>query len=310
MIEQKEREFEDLVLWVVNVNARIEFIMSNNARISGDESFHALSFKNVSYDAIICSFMTLLDSKCLEKDLHITGLTLLRKIVEVENKEEVSPSADWVTDWQSDYAPIIESKQNELVKIGCIQFLCKHIQEIDDDEILEQAFLVCITLLLGGNIQSQDAFYQYFMKQDPYNIFFLKLKSMLIEQFDLTKKFISQKNAKLAMIYKMEQRKLQSDKAQVRQRELAKADDEPNVPQKKEGSKFSFFRKKSVNDVESPKEEQKDEEGENMEEEGSDREEGLLTFDQSNIDENEQNPGGDAAVDEMFLVNQIKAQYI
>ena len=47
-----------------------------------------------------------------------------------------------------------------------------------------------------------------------------------------------------------------------------------------------------------------------MEEEGSDREEGLLTFDQSNIDENEQNQGGDAGVDEMFLVNQIKAQYI
>ena len=68
------------------------------------------------------------------------------------------------------------------------------------------------------------------MKQDPMNIFFMKLKSILIEQFDLTKKFISQKNAKLAMIYKMEQRKLQSDKAQVRQRELAKAEEEPNVP--------------------------------------------------------------------------------
>ena len=99
MIEQKEREFEDLVLWVVNINARIDFIMTNNAKITGDQSFAKDSFKNVSYDAIICSFMTLLDSKCLEKDLHITGLTLLRKIVEVENKEEVTPSADWATDW-------------------------------------------------------------------------------------------------------------------------------------------------------------------------------------------------------------------
>ena len=40
------------------------------------------------------------------------------------------------------------------------------------------------------------------------NIFLQKLKNMLHDQFDLTKKFISQKNAKLAMIYKMEQRKL------------------------------------------------------------------------------------------------------
>jgi hypothetical protein len=30
----------------------------------------------------------------------------------------------------------------------------------------------------------------------------MKVKRLLVEQFDLTKKFISEKNAKLAMIYK------------------------------------------------------------------------------------------------------------
>lgn len=49
----------------------------------------------MTYGSVICSFMSLLDSKCLSKDMHITGLTLLRKIVEVENKECVTPSADW-----------------------------------------------------------------------------------------------------------------------------------------------------------------------------------------------------------------------
>lgn len=81
--------------------------------------------------------MSLLDSKCMSKDLHITGLTLLRKIIEVENKELVTPAADWSgEDWE-DYQKIILAKQNSLVDIGCIDFLCKHIQEIDDDEILE-----------------------------------------------------------------------------------------------------------------------------------------------------------------------------
>lgn len=47
--------------------------------------------------------MSLLDSKCLTKDLHITGLTLLRKIIEVENKELTSPSADWEGDDWSEY---------------------------------------------------------------------------------------------------------------------------------------------------------------------------------------------------------------
>ena len=34
----------------------------------------------------------------------------------------------------------------------------------------------------------------------------MKLKSLLVEQFDLTKKFIGEKNAQLAMIYKVNQR--------------------------------------------------------------------------------------------------------
>ena len=41
------------------------------------------SHECVSYIHIGTSFMTLLDSKYMSKDLHITYLTLLRKIVEV-----------------------------------------------------------------------------------------------------------------------------------------------------------------------------------------------------------------------------------
>ena len=128
MIEKKEREFEDLVLWVTNIDLRINFIMENNALISGNRAnFNPESFENVSYSPIICSFMDLLDSKCLNKDLHIAGLTLLRKIVEVENREMVTPSSDWDgNDWLK-YKKIIEAKQNSLVDIGCVEFLCKHI---------------------------------------------------------------------------------------------------------------------------------------------------------------------------------------
>lgn len=64
--------------------------------------------------------MTLLDSKCLNKDLHITGLTLLRKIIEIENKQFVTPAADWLgEDWEH-CEKIIIAKQNTMVDIGCI----------------------------------------------------------------------------------------------------------------------------------------------------------------------------------------------
>lgn len=150
MQEQKEREFEELVLWVCNIEKRISVIMKKVADAK-NEIFNPTSFQNVKYSPILSSFMTLLDSKCMAKDLHITGLTLLRKIIEVENKQMTTPASDWDGEDWLDYQKVILSKQNSLVQIGTIEFLCKHMQEIDDDDILEAILLVCITLLIGGN---------------------------------------------------------------------------------------------------------------------------------------------------------------
>jgi hypothetical protein len=209
MIEQREREFELLVLWVTNIDERIKTIMQYNARNSpAKELFNPRSFANVTQQSVVSSFMILLDSRCLEKELHITGLTLLRKLVEVENKELVTPAADWESDdWVENYSGVIEKRQTDLVEIGCIEFLCKHIQDTDDADILEQTFLVCITLLIGGNQRSQDAFHSYFFHKDHMNnTIMLKLKNMLVEHFDLTKRFISDKSAKLGMIHKLKQK--------------------------------------------------------------------------------------------------------
>ena len=103
MLEQREREFELLVLWVTNIDNRINCIM-RHAAMQGPskEAFNLRSFANVNYEAIVSAFMSLLDSKCLSKEMHITGLTLIRKLIEVENKELVTPAADWEDyDWSS-----------------------------------------------------------------------------------------------------------------------------------------------------------------------------------------------------------------
>lgn len=49
-----------------------------------------------------------------------------------------------------------------MVEIGSVQFLCKHIAEVDDDALLEQCLLIGIALLLGGNNKAQEAFLRYF----------------------------------------------------------------------------------------------------------------------------------------------------
>jgi hypothetical protein len=43
-------------------------------------------FSNVNYKSIMTALLGLMDALVLSKDLQIAGLTLLRKIVEAENK--------------------------------------------------------------------------------------------------------------------------------------------------------------------------------------------------------------------------------
>jgi hypothetical protein len=112
LIEKKEREFELLVLWVSNIDNRIACIMKHDSHEKGPQSksLVAKSFANVNYDAIVSSFMSLLDSNCLSKEMHLTGLTLLRKLVEVENHELTTPAADWESEEWDYYQDVIAAK--------------------------------------------------------------------------------------------------------------------------------------------------------------------------------------------------------
>ena len=79
------------------------------------------------------------------------GIKLIRKIVEVENAECVTPAADWDSDEWVPYKRMIQLKQDYLVERGCVPFLCKLISDTADPSIREELILVCITLILGGN---------------------------------------------------------------------------------------------------------------------------------------------------------------
>jgi hypothetical protein len=68
------------------------------------------AFDNVSTGSILAAILRLLDAKVLSKELQLTGITLLRKIIEVENKELTTPSADWDTDDWTPYKRIIKMK--------------------------------------------------------------------------------------------------------------------------------------------------------------------------------------------------------
>jgi hypothetical protein len=152
---------------------------------------------------VIGSLIRLLDARVLSKELQITGLSILRKIIEMENKEVFTPSADWDTDDWVNYKRIIQMKQDTMIERGTIQFLCKHISEVEDTDTQEECLLVLISLIIGGNKNAQATLYDYMRMEALNNKFLQTIRAMLVRNFELTKKFMIEKNAKLEMIMKM-----------------------------------------------------------------------------------------------------------
>ena len=62
----------------------------------------------------------MLDKKNLRKDLHLIGLKLISKIVEVENTNLLTPAAEWDTEEWIEFKSMIKMKQDALVEIGCV----------------------------------------------------------------------------------------------------------------------------------------------------------------------------------------------
>ena len=76
--------------------------------------------------------------------------------------------------------------------------------------------LVCIALILGGNMTSQNALVTYMVQEDDQNLFLLTIKGMLQKYFELTKKFLTEKNAKLELIQKIKkQQQLKASRQQA-----------------------------------------------------------------------------------------------
>ena len=108
-------------------------------------------YKNVSFRTIISATLRLLDARVLDQKLHIVGIKMLRKIVEVENRDRIDPCSDWSSEDLANIKQRLQQKQKKLQIAGVIEFLCKHISEETDDQIAEESVLVCIAMCIGGN---------------------------------------------------------------------------------------------------------------------------------------------------------------
>ena len=194
--KSKESQFESMVCWVTEAEKQISQLMQQS-------SLQKNPYENVRFAPIISALLHLLDAQILSRELALMGIKLIRKIVEVENPECLTPAADWDSDDWVPYKRMIQVKQSYLVERGCIPFLCKLLAESSEPSVQEECILVCIALILGGNVTSQNAFVNYMIYEDASNKFLMQVKGMLQKYFEQTKKFLTEKNAKLEMVQKI-----------------------------------------------------------------------------------------------------------
>jgi len=57
--------------------------------------------------------------------------------------------------------------------------------------------------VLGGNEKAQKTFFDFMRLEDTENKFLITIKSILMRNFELTKKYMIEKNAKLEMVHKL-----------------------------------------------------------------------------------------------------------
>jgi hypothetical protein len=123
----------------------------------------------------------------LDKEIIIKGLHILRKVIEIENRENTTPAAEWDTEDWIDDANFIKIRQNILGDLNVVKLIHKIIVKESHPCIMSECILISIAMLLGGNKKNQDLFLEDFM-EDTENELLNKIKTLMLNNFQKTRK--------------------------------------------------------------------------------------------------------------------------
>ena len=74
-----------------------------------------------------------------------------------------------------------------LVELKVVPLICRIVSYSKRVSVVEEAILVAIAVLLGGNEESQEEFNNYIVEVDTYNDFLLRIFELLKEYFEIIK---------------------------------------------------------------------------------------------------------------------------
>jgi hypothetical protein len=190
LIKKMESESKILVSYLINISANSERVFKDACTIEFSEITKAL------IDLLRNS-----DSS-LSVDLKVFVLKIFRTMIELENPASNSPASDWnATEFKDlNSRKKILKRQNQLVGLELVDLLVDLLSNSKNEkEIKNEAILVSISLLYGGNFAAQEAFYQK-IKADENNCFLNNYKKLLVQSFENVKKSMSHLNKKINAI--------------------------------------------------------------------------------------------------------------
>lgn len=151
--DEFEYEFEELVVYITQIDGKTKDAFEGTNTIDVKEIVSALiSVSGVKSD--------------IDKSLRLVCLKIIRKVVELVNKKMSNPAFECeALDWIN-YAPEIKVQQYMLNELGAVDLICDLISYEQKLNIKEEALLVSVAILLGGNNDSQMRFNQYIQRDE------------------------------------------------------------------------------------------------------------------------------------------------
>lgn len=151
--DEFEYEFEELVVYITQIDQKTKDAFEGSNTIDVKEIVSALiSVSGVSSD--------------IDKSLRLVCLKIIRKVVELVNKKMSNPAFEWESEDWINYAPEIKVQQYMLNELGAVDLICDLISYEQKLNIKEEALLVSVAILLGGNNDSQMRFNQYILRDE------------------------------------------------------------------------------------------------------------------------------------------------
>lgn len=154
---------------------------------------------SISYQKVVQALIALIETQenPLNDNLRAVGLRILRRIIELEVPTCKKPAVLWKTkDWIA-YQKKISARQNEFCQLGVVKMLCKLFSETKNHQILQEAVMLSVSMLIGGNLEVQSVFFST-MQEDMTNQFLLTLKTIITGEFEELKKNMNRLNHRLS----------------------------------------------------------------------------------------------------------------